>query len=92
MAVRITHIRISGSAMHENISHVHWIQDGNASTGTMSKAEMVNWIDVKGGHAYVASGASKATVAVVKPQATAPYLRTHADGTWNNNLLSLPRF
>ncbi|QDG65292.1 DUF3892 domain-containing protein [Pseudarthrobacter sp. NIBRBAC000502772] len=47
---------------------------------------------VKGGRAYVASGAKAAAVAVVKPQGGTPYLRTHADGMWNNNLLSLPRF
>jgi hypothetical protein len=28
-------------------------------------------------------------VAVVRPVGRAPYLRTHADGDWNNNLLSL---
>jgi hypothetical protein len=32
----------------------------------------------------------RANVAVVRPtDGRAPFLRTHADGTWNDNLLSL---
>jgi hypothetical protein len=31
----------------------------------------------------------RADIAVVRPVGRAPYLRTHADGDWNDNLLSL---
>jgi hypothetical protein len=30
-------------------------------------------------------------VGVVRPPVGPPYLRTHADGVWTNNLLALPR-
>lgn len=33
----------------------------------------------------------RSNVAVVRESGRAPYLRTHADGDWNNNLLSLPQ-
>ena len=32
------------------------------------------------------------TVLVVRPSGGTPYLRTYANGTWTDNLLSLPRF
>jgi hypothetical protein len=31
----------------------------------------------------------RSEVGVVRPQGRAPYLRTYADGDWNNNLLAL---
>jgi hypothetical protein len=31
-------------------------------------------------------------VQVLVVNANPPYLRTHADGQWSNNLLALPRF
>jgi hypothetical protein len=92
MAVRITHIRLTGSTTHENISDFQWVQEDGSSRGTTRKANMVRWIDVEGGRAYVTSARGNATVGVVKPQGSTPYLRTYADGVWNNNLLALPRF
>ncbi|WP_240793257.1 DUF3892 domain-containing protein [Arthrobacter crystallopoietes] len=38
------------------------------------------------------TGPSSVPVGVIKPDNAAPYLRTYADGLWNNNLLPLPRF
>jgi hypothetical protein len=35
-------------------------------------------------------GGRTAYVAVVRDNVHAPYLRTHADGYWNDNLLALP--
>lgn len=49
---------------------------------------MVEFID--NGNSVFVSGNPDAKVGVVK--GTPPYLRTYADGTWTNNLLSLPRF
>ncbi|MEQ9617752.1 MAG: DUF3892 domain-containing protein [Deltaproteobacteria bacterium] len=31
----------------------------------------------------------RSDVGIVRPAGRAPYLRTYADGEWNNNLLSL---
>jgi hypothetical protein len=38
---------------------------------------------------YTMVGGRRANVGVVEGQ-NGPYLRTHADGSWNNNLLALP--
>jgi hypothetical protein len=71
---------------HEHISHVQWSQPGRS--GTDSREEMIAFID-KGNAVYV-QGPPDAKVGVV---AGSPrFLRTHADGYWTNNLLSLPRF
>ena len=52
---------------------------------------MVQWID-NGVQAFVESYTTKVAVLVVRPQHGEPYLRTYANGTWTDNLLSLPRF
>jgi hypothetical protein len=84
----ITHIRMSppNSNDHEHIAEVRWSQPNE--TGECSRSAMVDFIN-KGNAVYV-QGRPDVQVGVVKT--TPPYLRTHADGNWNNNLLSLPRF
>ena len=92
MSVEITHIRLSvGGTLHKHITHVAWRNSGGSGSGADTRAEMVAWID-KGNKAYVGSGSQKVEVGVVEPDEGSKYLRTHADGKWNNNLLSLPRF
>lgn len=91
MAIRITAIRLSGGTGYEHIEHLWWTSaetgDGNSST----TATIVEWIE-QGGHAFVQEpGTKPATVAVVATDHGSKYLRTHADGQWNNNLLALPR-
>jgi len=39
---------------------------------------------------YTLVGGHKASVGVVDVPGRASYIRTHADGTWNDNLLALP--
>ncbi|HZL06523.1 MAG TPA: DUF3892 domain-containing protein [Coriobacteriia bacterium] len=92
MSVRITAIRLSqGGYTHEHITDVKWTSYENDSSGQSTKAATVEWID-NGGAAYVESASTKVQVGVVKPQGGTPYLRTYANGTWTDNLLSLPRF
>ncbi|BCW58509.1 DUF3892 domain-containing protein [Arthrobacter sp. StoSoilB20] len=93
MAVRITHVHIEGYPEdHLHITSYKWINEADNNTGTSNKPTMVEWIDVKKGRAYVGTGSSKVEVGVVRPDNAAAYLRTYADGQWNNNLLALPRF
>lgn len=93
MAVQITAVRLSqGGYLNEHITDVKWTSYQDGSTGQSTKATMVQWIDVDGGKAYVEGATSKVEVGVVKPQGGTPYLRTFANGTWTDNLLSLPRF
>lgn len=75
---------------HEHIARVRWINPETNATGENSRAEMVDWIENKGGRAFVLDGPGKVAVGVVN--ARPPYIRTHADGVWTNNLLALPEF
>ena len=93
MAVRIAHVRFSTtSKTHETITDYKWTNLQDNSTSSSSKATMVDWIDNRGGTAVVGSGPAQVNVGVVHPASGQPFLRTHADGKWSNNLLSLPTF
>lgn len=93
MSIRITHIRLSnGIRDHEHITAVRWVsREDSTETQDHTVATIVGWID-KGGKAFVGTGANEVAVGVSRPQGHAAYLRTHADGKWNNNLLSLDTF
>lgn len=69
---------------HESITHV-----GN-SQGVWAKGNVINWIDSKEHTFYTLAGGVRANIGVYRETGKAPYLRTHADGKWNNNLLALP--
>lgn len=88
MTTYITHIRMSppNASDHQHISEVRWSQPG--SSGECNRAAMVEFIDT--GEAVFVHATPGAHVGVV--HVDPPYLRTHADGVWTNNLLSLPRF
>jgi hypothetical protein len=91
VAVLITHRRMSpGGTGNEHITDVKWLQNGK--TGSMSKQVAVEWLDKDGNTAYVQGPQSRTEVGVVREAGKAPYLRTHANGYWNDNLLSLPLF
>ncbi|WP_404351691.1 DUF3892 domain-containing protein [Phycicoccus jejuensis] len=92
MSIEITHIRMSGGSGHEHIVSYRWLNPADRATGTSDKPTMVAWVDNPSNSAYVGSGFQRAEVGVVRPQYGEPFLRTFADGQWNNNLLSLPRF
>jgi hypothetical protein len=89
--IQITHKRmsVSGSKRHEHISAVKWYnpKDGNVDSSTV--ATMVTWLR-KGNRAYVCDGYNIVEVGVV--EANPPYIRTHADKKWTDNLLALPAF
>jgi hypothetical protein len=88
--VYIIAIRLSSSGRsHEHITDVQWQQGTNI--GQMTKQEMVDWIN-QGGEARVRDSITgrEALVGVVNDNP--PYLRTYADGYYNDNLLSLPTF
>lgn len=76
---------------HEHITHI----GGNAGGGwTLSREEVVRRIEGKLEAFYVVDPKTnkRAYVGVVRPSdGRPPFLRTHADGDWNNNLLALPQ-
>jgi hypothetical protein len=93
MSIEVTHVRFSGtSPTHESIVRYKLVEDGNSNVYEADKPTAVDWIDNKDIKAYVGSGVSRVAVGVVHPATGEPFLRTHADGDWTNNLLSLPTF
>ena len=91
MSLFITHIRMSPPTAndHEHIDELRWIEDETSETGASTRSNVVAWLE-DGNRAFVSDGTRSVEVGVV--DATPKYLRTHADGYYNNNLLSLPRF
>lgn len=72
---------------HEHITHL-----GNPAAGWVwSREDVIKSIEAKTNTFYVLDPVSgrRADIGVVHESGKAPYLRTHADGQWNNNLLSL---
>jgi hypothetical protein len=93
MAVQITHVRFNGYTRSEKtIVRYQWFSPSDGKSGDNDKPSMVEFIDDKKGEAYVGSGPTKVAVGVVHPATGQPHLRTHADGSWTNNLVNLPTF
>ncbi|VXB06079.1 DUF3892 domain-containing protein [Aeromicrobium sp. 9AM] len=87
--VTIVRVHLEGGTGHEHITEYEWAD--SSQTKRTGKPDMVNWVS-EGGRAWVGQGASRVAALVVRPAHGQPYLRTHADGNWGNNLLSLPRY
>ncbi|MGD0742094.1 MAG: DUF3892 domain-containing protein [Acidimicrobiales bacterium] len=90
MTVEITAIHLVGGTRHEHIASVRWVNPSSQETGSSTRETMVDWIENKGGAAFVTDGQNTVSVAVV--DAHPKYLRTYADGVWTDNLLALPRY
>lgn len=74
-------------SLHEHITHL-----GNPSANwRWTREQVIASIDAKTNTFYVIdpSNGKRADIGVVRQPGHAPFLRTHADGDWNNNLLSL---
>jgi Protein of unknown function (DUF3892) len=76
---------------HPQSSHEHITHLGNPPTWIWTREDVIASIDEKTNTFFVldARTGKRADVAVVRESGKAPYLRTHADGYYNNNLLSL---
>lgn len=86
--VQITCITKPQYGVHEHINHV-----GNSQRGWKWPVEdVVKSIEAKTHTFYVLDSRTgkRADVGVVRSQNHPPYIRTYADGIWNDNLLSLP--
>lgn len=91
MSIRITAVRLTGGQTHQHITRLWWTNPGNGKAGENARAEIVHWIEIENGKAYVDAGGHRVDVRVVTPASGPKYLRTRADGVWTDNLLALPR-
>lgn len=72
---------------HEHITHI-----GNPAGGwRLSREAAIERIDAKTEAFYTVDQSTnrKVYIGVVREAGKVPYLRTHADGKWNDNLLAL---
>jgi len=76
---------------HPQSSHEHITHLGNPPTWKWRREDVIASIDAKTNTFFVIDpfNGKRSNVAVVRPDRGAAYLRTHADGDWNDNLLSL---
>ena len=73
---------------HESITHI-----GNSNgSWRLPKAEVVKRIEAKTENFYTLDSGTghRVYIGVVREVDKNPYLRTYADGKWNNNLLAQP--
>jgi len=86
--VKVTCItKPSTQSPHEHITHL-----GNPATGwRWTREQVIASIEARSNTFYVIDPQTgkRSEVGIVRPTGKAPYLRTYADGEWNNNLLSL---
>jgi hypothetical protein len=89
--INITSIHLTGGTQHQHIASMKWRNPETGAAGESTQQEMVEWIRDKNGVANVhGSDGSVSRVGVV--DAHPPYVPTHADGDWNDNLLALPTY
>lgn len=94
MAIKITCINKDGG-YHENpnlaITHLGWINEATGQSGKSTRIQIYNWIKDEGGIAYVKNSlGNKVDVITVETNNGTKYVKTVADSTTLNNLLSLP--
>jgi Protein of unknown function (DUF3892) len=76
---------------HEHITHIGNITNPPANRWRLTREEAIRRIDAKQEAFYTVdrySGA-KVYIGVVRETGRNPFLRTYADGKWNDNLLAL---
>jgi hypothetical protein len=91
--IEITAIRQESGKEHEHITDVQWRNTATSATGQSTRQTIVDWLnESKANQAVVANGSQWVYVGVVQPENGPPYIRTHADGEWSDNLIALPPF
>jgi hypothetical protein len=91
--VFITHVHMAEhrGSRHEHIASVRWRNPATGATGQSTVEQMVAFLEASNDNrAQVSDGTRRVEVGVV--DGSPKYLRTHADGVWTDNLLSLPRY
>jgi Protein of unknown function (DUF3892) len=86
---RITHItKPNRESTNDHITHA-----GNPPTWYWKREDIIRSINERTNTFYVYEGGNRSEVGVVNPtDGRSPFLRTYADGQWNDNLLALPEY
>jgi len=87
--IYVTATAPSHAASYQGITSFRWLESTGGTAGTSTLAEMLKFLEEDGGRALVAGEDGPAEVGVYT-DGTRKYLRTYADGSWNNNLSALP--
>lgn len=88
MSVEITHVHYgTTSKTHESIDAYQYHNDGESKLWYRWKADMVSFLETT-----TTAHVKGVQVGIVNDPPKAKYLRTHANGYFNDNLLSLPTF
>jgi hypothetical protein len=76
------------SSPHEHITHIGY----TGNKWRLTREAAITRIDSGAEAFYTVDKATgkRAYIGVVRQAGKAPYLRTHADGKWNDNLLAQP--
>ena len=90
--IRITAVRMSGGTTHEHIAELQWVNPADGDSGKNSRASIVEWLEGDKANVATVGSQSEAVHVGVYRQGARAWLQTYADGKWDNNLLSLPRF
>jgi hypothetical protein len=88
--VRVTTVHMEGGENHEHIARVRWTNPQTGDSGQSTREQMIEYLRKPGTRAFVTDGERTVNIRIV--EAEPPYIRTHADGVWTNNLLALPRY
>lgn len=73
------------NSTHEHITHL-----GNCPSWKWTRERVIASIEAKENTFHTMVEGRRADIAVRREPGKIPYLQTHADGYWNNNLLALP--
>jgi hypothetical protein len=77
---------------HPQSPHEHITRLGNPALGwKWTREDVIRSIDAGTNTFFVLdpNNGKRSEVGVIRPTGRDPYVRTHADGDWNDNLLSL---
>lgn len=91
MVWAITAVRMQGGQHHAHITDVAWLNTDTGVKGQSTTATMVEFVSEQNKPVRVGSLNGWVAVGVVRPADGKPYLRSHADNVWSDNLLELPR-
>ena len=89
--VRVTCIvKPHPQSSHEHITHIGNITNDPANRWRLAREEAIRRIEAKEEAFYTVDRATgnKMYIDVVRETGRNPFLRTHADGKWNDNLLA----